>query len=96
MKLSEPPVVSPLTSDPSTITEGIPGGTVGVAVAVGVDPVGVGPIELAEDLPGGPLVLLAQDLMIEVLEELKLDRVAETLGWLEAVNHDPARAAHEL
>ena len=56
----------------------------------------IGAVVLAEELAGGPLVLLAEDVVVEVLEELELDRLGEPLGRLDAVDHDPARAADEV
>ena len=55
-----------------------------------------GAVLLAEELAGGPLVLLAEDLVVEVLEELELDRVGEPLGRLDPVDDDPARAPDEV
>ena len=67
-----------------------------VVVAVGGDLLGVGPERLAEELAGGPLVLLAEDVVVEVLEELELDRLGEPLGRLDPVDDDPPRAADEV
>src|SRR5205809_602990 len=50
-----------------------------MVVGMGGDAVGVGAKLLAEELPGGPLILLAEDLVIEILEELELDRLREPL-----------------
>ena len=59
-------------------------------VGVPCDLVSVGAELLAEPLAGGPVAVLAQDVVVDVLEELELDRVAEPLGRLEAVeDHAP-------
>jgi len=42
----------------------------------------LGAIMLAQELAGRPLVLLAEDVVVEVLEELELDRFAEPFGGL--------------
>ena len=56
----------------------------------------VGPILLPKPLAGGPFVLLAQDVVVDVLEELELDRVAESLGRLQSVEDDPTAPAGEM
>ena len=56
----------------------------------------VGAVPLAKPLPRGPFVVLAQDLVVDVFEELELDRLAEPLGRLEAVEDDPAGTACEV
>ena len=71
-----------------------PGGL--VVVAVGHDPVGIGAELLAEDLAGGPVVFLAKDLLVEVLEELELDRLGKALGRLDPVDDDPLHPPDEL
>src|SRR5262249_8528941 len=67
-----------------------------MVVAMGQDARLAGAIALAEELSGGPLVLLAEDLVIEVLEELELDRLAEPLRRLDPVDDHPATAADEV
>src|SRR5207248_2751264 len=49
-----------------------------------------------QPLPGGPFVLLAQDVVIDILKEFELDGFAEPLGRLEPVEDDPAAPAREM
>ena len=55
-----------------------------------------GPVFLPQPLARGPFVLLAQDVVVDVLEEVELDRVAEPLGRLQAVEDDAAATAGEV
>src|SRR4051812_35063865 len=47
----------------------------GMVVGMGLDVLLLGAESLAEDLTRGPGVLFAEDVMVEVLEELELDRL---------------------
>src|SRR3954471_5606820 len=67
-----------------------------VVVAMSQHAGALGAIMLAQELAGRPLVLLAEDVVVEVLEELELDRFAEPFGGLDPVDHDPSRAADEM
>jgi len=54
---------------------------------------GVAAIVLTKQVPCHPFRVLAKDLMIDVLEQLELDRLARPLGRLDAVDHSAADAA---
>jgi hypothetical protein len=53
-------------------------------------------VRLPEPLPSGPFVLLAQDLVVDVLEEFELDGFAEAFGRLQSVEDDAASPAGEV
>ncbi len=53
-------------------------------------------VMLAEKVPRHPLGVLPQDLMIDILEQLDLHRIARPIDRLDAVDHRPAHAADEV
>ena len=53
-------------------------------------------IVLPKQVAGHPVRFLAQDLVIDVFEQLELNRFAWPLGRLDAVDHGAARAAHKI
>jgi hypothetical protein len=65
-------------------------------VAMRQDARAVGAKMLAEQLSGYPLILLPQDVVVEVLEELELDRFAEAFGGLDPVDDDPPCTPEEV
>ena len=67
-----------------------------MVVGVPLDRVGVGPIVLPKQVAGDPGGILPQDLVIDVFEQLELDRFAGPLGRLDAVDHHAPRAADEV
>ena len=65
-------------------------------VTIGPHAAGLGAVVLAEELAGGPLILLPQDVVVKVLEELELDRFGEPFGGLDAVHHDTPHPPDEV
>ena len=57
---------------------------------------GVLAIMLAEKVPRNPLGVLPQDLMINILEEVDLHRIAGPIDRLDAIDHRPSHAADEV
>ena len=53
-------------------------------------------VVLAEQVPGNPLGVFPQDLVVDVLEQLDLHRVAGPIDRLDAVDDHPADAADEV
>ena len=51
---------------------------------------------LAEQVPRDPLGVLAQDLVVDVLEQLDLHRIAGPIDRLDAIDHRPSHAADEV
>ena len=63
----------------------VPGRRLGIAAKV-----------LAEQIAGDPFRVLSQNLMVDVVEQLELDRVARPLDRLDAIDHRAAHAADEI
>jgi len=49
----------------------------------------------SKQVPRDPVVIGAQDLLVDELDELELDGVLDTDARFDAINHDPARAPRE-
>ena len=60
------------------------------------DRFGVGAVVLAEQIARDPFGVLAEDLMIDVFEQLDLDRVAGPVDRLDPVDDRAADAADEI
>ena len=57
---------------------------------------GVAAVVLAKKVPGDPFRVLAQDLVVDVLEHLDLDRIARPVHRLDAVDHRAPGPADEV
>ena len=57
---------------------------------------GVAAIGFAKQVAGDPFGVFAQDLVIDVFEQVELNRFAGPIGRLDAVDHDPPHAADEI
>src|ERR1700722_19642048 len=57
---------------------------------------GVGAILFAKPLPSRPVVVLPQYVVVDVLEKLELDRLAEPFDRLQSVKYDATRPSREL
>src|SRR5262245_50156287 len=53
-------------------------------------------IGFAKQIAGNPLWVLAQDLVIDVFEQIELNRLAGPIGWLNAVDDHATHAADEV
>ncbi len=58
--------------------------------------VGIGPKVRAKEIASHPVRFLAQDLMVQVIDDMKLKRVARALDGLDAVNDAASRAVDEV
>ena len=57
---------------------------------------GMPAVLLAKQVAGDPLGVLAKDLMVDVFEQVKLDRLGRPVHRFDAVDHDAAAALHEV
>ena len=72
------------------------GGDVAVVVEMLLDSIGVDAEVLAKQVAGHPIGLLVQNLVIDVLEHVELERITGLVGRFDAVDHAAADSVDEV